>query len=870
MSALGVVTRGLQAFQRQFPHIDAEALELFAESTATGAAEEEAVAALAEMQREALEASGQGARAQLSTRGCVIERVPEPGSETGVLIASFEGGSDPPRCGTVLLLEGLDDCLGSPMSVEEPVAAMAIPSGEVLCLEQHSGKTCFRICEYGMHELRLRVQGDHVLRCRFMASSHLGDFAQALDHFNDSCDWVWDGNWTEELEEATMELLAALDTHFESMEAMLMRNPMGSTLMSEIGPSKRRLESSLAKALEGHDAQSVGRVYGAVRSLLTSQGLLDMFGPMLGGGAGPLQDSALYRCVIAFEKARHAAASASKRVEVKAALSNLISTADAYLAELGPGQSGDFARRWHGELRNTLVQMRDDPRAVIHPMPFQQLRGEGGGYIADMMKSMVDSFAGQGGKVQRAETIEGIMALSPQASFSEAQDRVTRWAESLVDDAISFGSPMAPFEVHGQEPWVHSVMAAMGSLLSLGFGYVTQGADGAPTSKLAALLDRDRAALPLDGAEEFLGERRRRDRLKDVGRVVRAARKRGQRLRLTVNTDFQGTLRALREHHSDNWIGPSLEAVWEKMVAAKRVCAFELWLYSEDAGASSGGAAAASAASSGPSSGEKPRLVAADFGHPHTYGQAYYVATRFFDRDFRHLQPGFILAFAEAECLRRAGFAFWDLGGADKSPMMQYKPQVAVEMDRSDFLRRLRERARAAELEANNKSGGEPNQKVGGHQAAQLSDPQAAPPDGGGRIPTGVVFADITEDELWGIAELRAREESVRCADDAAKKAAKKIQKPAKAARKVAKPVSVEHIGLHAQQAPSAVGKAENAGSGLSTAKAEGVKALTERSPAEAKEIAKQRFMAVFQQLLAEGVSQQDAAARALQAVTSR
>ena len=29
--------------------------------------------------------------------------------------------------------------------------------------------------------------------------------------------------------------------------------------------------------------------------------------------------------------------------------------------------------------------------------------------------------------------------------------------------------------------------------------------------------------------------------------------------------------------------------------------------------------------------------------------------------------------------MRRAGFELWDLGGADRSPMMQYKPQVALE-----------------------------------------------------------------------------------------------------------------------------------------------------------------------------------------------
>merc|ERR1712107_328562 len=120
--------------------------------------------------------------------------------------------------------------------------------------------------------------------------------------------------------------------------------------------------------------------------------------------------------------------------------------------------------------------------------------------------------------------------------------------------------------------------------------------------------------------------------------------------------------------------GSSLESVWKKMVLERQAFVFELWLTEN---------------------GEAPKLVAADFGHPHTYGQAYYVATRFFNKDYRTLQPGFILAFAEAECLKRAGFSFWDLGGADKSPMMQYKPQVAIEMDRSDYVRRLRERGKA-------------------------------------------------------------------------------------------------------------------------------------------------------------------------------
>ena len=46
-------------------------------------------------------------------------------------------------------------------------------------------------------------------------------------------------------------------------------------------------------------------------------------------------------------------------------------------------------------------------------------------------------------------------------------------------------------------------------------------------------------------------------------------------------------------------------------------------------------------------------MIAADFGHPHsTYG--FYVATRFFDREYKTCMPGFILAFAEQEVLAEA------------------------------------------------------------------------------------------------------------------------------------------------------------------------------------------------------------------------
>lgn len=38
----------------------------------------------------------------------------------------------------------------------------------------------------------------------------------------------------------------------------------------------------------------------------------------------------------------------------------------------------------------------------------------------------------------------------------------------------------------------------------------------------------------------------------EVCRVLRAARKKGYRLSLSVNTDFKGALQALREHHEES------------------------------------------------------------------------------------------------------------------------------------------------------------------------------------------------------------------------------------------------------------------------------------------------------------------------------
>lgn len=254
------------------------------------------------------------------------------------------------------------------------------------------------------------------------------------------------------------------------------------------------------------------------------------------------------------------------------------------------------------------------------------------------------------------------------------------------------------------------------------------------------------------------------------------------------------------------------------------------------------------------------------------------------------------MAYAEAECLKRAGFALWDLGGADHSPMMQYKPQVAIEMDRSEHLRMLREIA--------TEGGGLLERMV-----LPLTDPGSAPPAGGDRMPTGVVFADLSEGELWGAKVLLEKEEQAKRDEDAAKKAAKKVQKPSKAERKNRPPDAEKKAAgkavTDAKPKPKAEAKTEAKGEAKVAPEAPAKVPVAEAPTAEApaadapatgagasafdpaarppadvpaapdpkpaadakKDAARQQFLAVFQRLLAEGVSQNEAAAQALQIV---
>jgi len=280
------------------------------------------------------------------------------------------------------------------------------------------------------------------------------------------------------------------------------------------------------------------------------------------------------------------------------------------------------------------------------------------------------------------------------------------------------------------------------------------------------------------------------------------------------------------------------------MANEKRGFVFELWLH--EPGAS------------------EPKLVAADFGHPHTFGKAYYVTTRFFDREMKTLQPGFILAFAEAECLRRAGIELWDLGGADHSPMMQYKQQVAVQMNRSEFLRRLR--AVAAHHDDLAVAQGETSMAV--RRQLAICEPESHPPARGNGIPVGTVFEDIDEDCLFGAAAMRARDKMELDAKLAREAEIKKANKTSKANKdpkeKQAKKSAAKPVKADDSSAPS-----DNVAFEPQERESADARKSSPSSGAVGADVAKQQFLLLFQRFVAEGLSQTDAAAKALQTVSA-
>ena len=151
----------------------------------------------------------------------------------------------------------------------------------------------------------------------------------------------------------------------------------------------------------------------------------------------------------------------------------------------------------------------------------------------------------------------------------------------------------------------------------------------------------------------------------DVRRVLRKhSRESNMQLSFRINSAFDTVVSCLREHHGlECWVNDAVERCWKVMYDAGKLWTLELWHGDE--------------------------LIAADIAHPiEEDGCIYsvYIATRVAKRTYGKLQPGFILALASLDFLRKLKVSFWDLGGVDLNPLMGYKYDLTTVMTRPYFV----------------------------------------------------------------------------------------------------------------------------------------------------------------------------------------
>lgn len=700
----------------QFPHLDAEVIAAVVEG-AGGTANVQAVALLHELQSEALASLSTGQEG--GTQSKVIELTWQPSGNDGGLVdlgpVGHAGWATLHIRVPAALLEG-------PPDRQPPRLHLVLPSGELWPLYWHEPPLVFRPPTWGWYRMLLDAPAGRAV-ARFHVTSVLGDYVEALSELCDVLAWSWDGStWTEALSDASVNLAVGVDAFMEHLSSMIgpMLASTRSSFKSLIDAPKRVLENQLARILEQHDAQAVGMMHTAVRDLWQQAGDMTMLTPFLNSSVAAGSGMQMFfQAASEFERARQDSIGAPQRGNVRAALQNLVFAADRYVAHMnmlersGAHVAGAAAllKQWNsaGGLRAELREAVTQDTVTLELRTIVQLQSGGASVLAAMLAQVMSASSGCVGG-DPAVAAESMSFLSPDkllAGGQELRALVTRWSETLISGIVVVGSAVQPRQFSSAPCEVERSSLTLLTLLQLGFGYVVQGDDppaatGSSEScecTLAAMIDRTRAALPLGSQEAFLQERRRRSRLRDVMRAVRSQAKQGRHFSLRVNSSLEVALTMLREHHEDNWVGSVLEKVWSEMFAKGDVVIFELWVLEKDG---------------------TERLIAADFGHPHSH-RCFYVATRFFDRAYRSCMPGFILAFAEAEALAKRGFQLWDLGGTNSSPMMQYKSQVAIEMRKGLFFDEL-------------------------HAVQQQEHTMVAPP----KLLPGVIVPQLREEDLWG------------------------------------------------------------------------------------------------------------------------
>eukprot|EP00494_Astrolonche_serrata_P013111 UN13225 len=111
-----------------------------------------------------------------------------------------------------------------------------------------------------------------------------------------------------------------------------------------------------------------------------------------------------------------------------------------------------------------------------------------------------------------------------------------------------------------------------------------------------------------------------------------------------------------------SWVTNEMGKSWSILLKEDKCTTFELW--------------------------DRDTLIGADIGH--FIGACYYSATRFFNRNYKNYEPGFVLTFSMLQVLKNCGVELWDLGAKSSIKLMSYKKNISRTVISADFLNQLK------------------------------------------------------------------------------------------------------------------------------------------------------------------------------------
>lgn len=113
---------------------------------------------------------------------------------------------------------------------------------------------------FGPHMFELTTPAGAVIETvTTLVETPLYAYARAVDDMFDALYWSWTGEWTGDLEAATLELCVAVDEHLASGSSFA--TFVSAVAREELDAVREDLRSSLALTLDKQDPQAIGRLH---------------------------------------------------------------------------------------------------------------------------------------------------------------------------------------------------------------------------------------------------------------------------------------------------------------------------------------------------------------------------------------------------------------------------------------------------------------------------------------------------------------------------------------------------------------------------------------------------------------------------------